>query len=75
VLAGALAPLPHAAGAANAAMGVLMMGVATGIGVWIGASFDGTVIPLALTIGAAALLSATVALTLVRRDGDVSRHG
>jgi hypothetical protein len=56
-------------------MGVLMMGVATGIGVWIGASFDGTVIPLALTIGAAALLSATVALTLVRRDGDVSRHG
>ncbi len=73
--AGALAPLPHAAGAANAAMGVLMMGVATGIGVWIGASFDGTVIPLALTIGAAALLSATVALTLVRRDGDVSRHG
>jgi hypothetical protein len=56
-------------------MGVLMMGVATGIGVWIGASFDCTVIPLALTIGAAALLSATVVLTLVRRDGDVSRHG
>jgi hypothetical protein len=37
--------------------------VAAGVGVWIGASHDGTLLPLTLTIAAAGLLSlATVAL-------------
>jgi len=72
---GAVAPFPHAAGAASALMGFLMMGVATLVGAWLGASFDGTVYPLTLTIGAFGLVSLLIASTLVRRDGDVSRHG
>jgi DHA1 family bicyclomycin/chloramphenicol resistance-like MFS transporter len=73
--AGAMAPFPHSAGAATALLGVVMMGVASLVGVWIGASFDGTLAPLAYTICAAALASALVAFTLVRRHGDVDAHG
>jgi DHA1 family bicyclomycin/chloramphenicol resistance-like MFS transporter len=72
---GAVAPFPHAAGAASALNGFLMMGVATLVGAWLGASYDGTVYPLALTIAAFGFASLAIALTLVRRDGDVSRHG
>ena len=72
---GAVAPFPHAAGAAAALMGFLMMGVATGVGAWLGASYNGTVYPLTLTIAAFGLTSLLIALTLVRRDGDVSQHG
>lgn len=72
---GAVAPFPHAAGAAAALMGFLMMGVATGVGAWLGASYNGTVYPLTLTIAAFGGTSLLVALTLVRRDGDVSHHG
>jgi DHA1 family bicyclomycin/chloramphenicol resistance-like MFS transporter len=72
---GAVAPFPHAAGAAAALMGFLMMGVATGVGAWLGASYNGTVYPLTLTIAAFGLTSLLVAVTLVRRDGDVSQHG
>lgn len=72
--AGAVAPFPQQAGSAAALMGCLMMAVAAGVGIWIGASFDGTVLPMTLTIGAIATLTALVAATLVRWHGDVSRH-
>jgi DHA1 family bicyclomycin/chloramphenicol resistance-like MFS transporter len=72
--AGAVAPFPQQAGSAAALMGCVMMALAAGVGIWIGASFDGTVLPMTLTIGAIATLTALVAVTLVRRHGDVSRH-
>lgn len=75
VQSGAVAPFPHAAGAAAALLGFIMMLVATVVGIWIGASYNGTVYPLTLTICACALASATIAFTLVRRDGDISSHG
>jgi DHA1 family bicyclomycin/chloramphenicol resistance-like MFS transporter len=73
--AGAVAPFPHSAGAAAALLGFLMMGVAAAIGFWIGASYNGTVYPLTLTIGACALTSALIASRWVRRDGNVSHLG
>jgi len=72
---GAVAPFAHAAGAAAALMGFLMMAVATLVGAWIGASHDGTVYPLTLTIAGFGLATLLIAVTLVRSDGDVSRHG
>jgi DHA1 family bicyclomycin/chloramphenicol resistance-like MFS transporter len=72
---GAVAPFPHAAGAASALMGCIMMGVATLIGGWLGASYNGTVYPLTLTIASCAVATLLIAVTLVRRDGDVSQHG
>lgn len=72
---GAVAPFPKAAGAAAALMGFTMMLIASFVGFWIGASFNGTVYPLTLTICAASLVSAAIAFTLVRRHGDVAQHG
>jgi MFS transporter, DHA1 family, multidrug resistance protein len=73
--AGAVAPFPHAAGAAAALMGFTMMVVATGIGIWIGVSYTGSVYPLTFTIFGCALASFAIAHTLVARDGNVARHG
>ena len=75
VQSGAIAPFPHAAGAAAALLGFTMMVVATCIGIWIGASYNGTVYPLTLTICACGLATAAIAFTLVRRDGDIAAHG
>ncbi len=73
--AGTLAPFPRNAGAATALMGFVMMLTAALVGVWIGASYDGTMVPLAFTIAAASLASALIAFTAVRRHGDVTAHG
>jgi DHA1 family bicyclomycin/chloramphenicol resistance-like MFS transporter len=72
---GAMAPFRQAAGAAAALLGFLMMACAAAVGIWIGASFNGTVYPLTLTIAACSGITATVSFTLVRRHGDVSQHG
>ncbi len=72
---GAVAPFPKTAGAAAALMGFTMMLIASFVGFWIGASFNGTVYPLTLTICATSLASAAIAFTLVRRHGDVAQHG
>lgn len=71
---GAVAPFRNAAGAAAALLGFLMMVAAAAVGVWIGASYDGTVYPLTLTIAACSVVTATTAFTLLRRHGDVSHH-
>lgn len=73
--AGAVAPFKHSAGAAAALLGFCMMAVAAAVGAWIGASYNGTVYPLTLTIAACASVSCVTAFTLVRRNGDVSHHG
>jgi len=73
--AGAMAPFARSAGAATALMGFVMMAAAALVGAWIGASYDGTLAPLAFTICAAALASAAVAFTVVRRHGDVDTGG
>ena len=75
VQSGAIAPFPHAAGAAAALLGFVMMLVATFVGIWIGASYNATVYPLTLTICACGLASAAIAFTLVRKDGDIAAHG
>lgn len=72
---GAVAPFPRAAGAAAALMGFTMMLIASLVGFWIGASFNGTVYPLTLTICATSFASAAIAFSLVRRHGDVAHHG
>ncbi len=72
---GAVAPFPDNAGAAAALLGCAMMLVATAVGAWIGASYDGSVYPLTLTLAATSLASLLIAHTLVRRDGDVRQHG
>ncbi len=59
--AGAVAPFPRNAGAAAGLLGFLMMALAAIVGAWIGASYNGTVYPLALTIaGFSALVFITV---------------
>jgi DHA1 family bicyclomycin/chloramphenicol resistance-like MFS transporter len=73
--AGAVAPFPGNAGAAAALLGLVMMLIAACVGAWIGASYDGTVYPLTLTIAACSLATALVSFTLVRRHGDVAHHG
>ena len=71
---GAVAPFKRNAGAAAALLGFFMMLVAAAVGTWIGASYDGTVFPLTLTIAACAICTCIAALTEVRRHGDVSHH-
>ena len=48
VQSGAVAPFPHAAGAAAALLGFMMMLIAACVGIWIGVSYNGTVYPLTL---------------------------
>ena len=68
--AGAVGPFPRAAGLASALAGFVTAAAAFGIGLWLGRSMDGTVRPFALGMAGAALLTAVVAWTLVRRHGE-----
>jgi DHA1 family bicyclomycin/chloramphenicol resistance-like MFS transporter len=71
---GAVGPFPQAAGAASALNGFLMMLAAFGIGGWLGARMDGTVLPLALGMWFWSACLALVAWTLVRRYGPTHEH-
>jgi DHA1 family bicyclomycin/chloramphenicol resistance-like MFS transporter len=53
---GSIAPFERRAGAAAGLFGFLLMIAASLIGIWIGASWNGTVYPLVLTIAAVALV-------------------
>lgn len=58
---GAVAPFPRTAGAAAGLLGFLMMALAALVSAWVGASYNGTVYPMVLTIAAfSALQFATV---------------
>ncbi len=67
--AGCVGPFPHAAGAASALNGVMMMLAAFAVGGWIGTHLDGTIWPLVQGVFFWAALLATVAWTLVQRFG------
>ena len=66
---GAVGPFPHAAGAASAMNGFLMMAVAFCIGLWLGRNLDGTVQPMAYGVWFWSVLLALTAWTLVQRYG------
>jgi len=66
-----VAHFPRTAGTAAALMGFIMQMSAAGIGALIGATWNGTVYPMVLTIGAAGTGSLAVAWLLVRRHGHV----
>ena len=61
--AGSVAPFPRLAGAAAGLFGFLVMAVAALTGAWIGATYNGTVYPLVLTI---AVHAAVVFVTVFR---------
>ncbi|MEY4753764.1 MAG: hypothetical protein RJA44_1439 [Pseudomonadota bacterium] len=65
--AGAVGPFPREAGVASALTGFVMALLAFGVGRWLGGALDGSTRPLAFGIGSFALLTATIAWTLVRR--------
>lgn len=68
--AGCVGPFPHAAGAASALNGLMMMAAAFGVGLWVGQHLDGTVWPLVQGITFWAVAIALVAWTLVQKFGD-----
>jgi len=68
--AGAVGAFPHAAGLASALAGFMLAVVAFGVGVWLGQALDGTLRPLGLGLGFWAIVTSTVAWTLVQRDGE-----
>ena len=67
---GAVGPFPQAAGAASALNGFIMMLAAFGIGGWLGARMDGSVMPLALGMWFWSVCIALIAWTLVHRHGE-----
>ena len=64
---GAIGPFPQAAGAASAMSGFFMMVVAFGMGGWLGAHMDGTVLALTNGMWFWGVMTAVVAWTLVQR--------
>lgn len=67
---GAVGPFPHAAGAASALNGFLMMLAAFAMGSWLGDHMDGTVLPLTLGVWFWSALIALTAWTLVQKYGE-----
>jgi DHA1 family bicyclomycin/chloramphenicol resistance-like MFS transporter len=70
---GAVAPFPHAAGAASALNGFLMMVVAFAVGGWVGTHLDGTVHALTNGVWFWSVCIAAIAWTLVRHHGEPPR--
>ena len=66
---GAVVPFPHAAGAASALNGFLMMISAFVMGGWLGSHMDGTVFPLVFGVWFWSALIALAAWTLVQKHG------
>jgi MFS transporter, DHA1 family, multidrug resistance protein len=66
----AIGPFPHAAGAASALNGFLMMLAAFFIGGWVGTRLDGTVFALTNGVWLSSLLVTAVAWTLVQIYGE-----
>ena len=66
---GAVGPFPQMAGVAAALAGCLLALVAFAVGLWLGRAIDGTLLPLALSLGLWGLVTATVAWTVVQWHG------
>lgn len=65
--AGVVGPFPRHAGAASALAGLLLALIAFAIGRWLGVAMDGTQRPMAFGVAFWALMTCTVAWTLVQR--------
>jgi MFS transporter, DHA1 family, multidrug resistance protein len=65
----AVGPFPHAAGVASALTGFMLAAVAFGVGLWLGVAMDGSLQPMAHGMAFWAVVTATVAWTLVQRYG------
>jgi DHA1 family bicyclomycin/chloramphenicol resistance-like MFS transporter len=65
-MAGAIGPFPTMAGAASALLGFTQMTIAAAVGVGVGAAFDGTTRPMAVTIAIMGLGALVAHLMLVR---------
>jgi MFS transporter, DHA1 family, multidrug resistance protein len=68
--AGAVGPFPKMAGVASALAGFMLALVAVAVGLWLGQALDGTLRPLGLGLAFFSLVTATIAWTLVQRDGE-----
>jgi DHA1 family bicyclomycin/chloramphenicol resistance-like MFS transporter len=66
---GAVGPFPQSAGVASACAGFMLALVAFVIGLWLGRAIDGSVWPLAFGVATWSVITATVAWTLVQRNG------
>lgn len=69
-MAGALGPFPTRAGAASALLGFTQMGLAALVGVGVGAAFDGTARPMAVTIALMGVAAVAFHRLLVRGAED-----
>lgn len=67
---GCVGPFPHAAGAASALNGLMMMLAAFAVGGWVGTHLDGSIWPLVHGVFFWAMLVAAVAWTLVQKFGE-----
>jgi MFS transporter, DHA1 family, multidrug resistance protein len=67
---GAVAPFPRAAGTASALAGFILAVVAFGMGLWLGRALDGSLAMLGWGVAVPAMVTATIAWTLVRRHGE-----
>ncbi len=65
--AGVVSPFPQAAGAASALAGLVLALVAFGVGRWLGVALDGTLRPMAWTLGLWSVLTSALAWGLVPR--------
>jgi DHA1 family bicyclomycin/chloramphenicol resistance-like MFS transporter len=66
-IASALQDFPHMAGTASALAGALQFGLGAFTGALVGVWHDGTALPMMVTVGVCALMSATIYLVLVVR--------
>lgn len=73
-MAGAIGPFPTMAGAASALLGFIQMTIAAAVGVGVGAAFDGTARPMAVTIAIMGL-GALAAYWLLVRGGEAGDGG
>lgn len=71
---GCVGPFPHAAGAASALNGLMMMLAAFAVGGWVGTHLDGTIWPLVHGVAFWAVLLALIAWTLVQKYGEPLEH-
>jgi DHA1 family bicyclomycin/chloramphenicol resistance-like MFS transporter len=65
-MAGAIGPFPTMAGAASALLGFTQMAIAALVGVAVGAAFDGTTRPMALTIAVTGLAALAAHILMIR---------
>jgi MFS transporter, DHA1 family, multidrug resistance protein len=68
--AGAVGAFPRQAGVASALSGFALALVAFCVGLWLAGALDGSLHPLGVGLGVCALVTATVAWTLVQRHGE-----